>query len=110
LFLFSVLFELGSHIWVLLLSVFIFHCNLSGFHALGWFGDLVRGNIYLYDVQIATCLVYAYENYNCFGEVIFFVVSKVSNGTNSSKYVLRKIRKTVLKRLKCWKVCTVKNV
>jgi hypothetical protein len=41
LFLFSVLFELGSDIWVLLLSVFIFYCNLPGFHALGWFGDLL---------------------------------------------------------------------
>jgi hypothetical protein len=33
---------------------------------------LVRENVYLYDVQISTCLVNAYEDYNCFGEVKFF--------------------------------------
>jgi hypothetical protein len=39
---------------------------------------LVRENVYLHDVQISTSLVDAYEDYNCFGEVSFFVVSKVS--------------------------------
>jgi hypothetical protein len=38
----------------------------------------IRENVYLYDVQVSTCLVEAYENYNCFGEVSFFVMSKVS--------------------------------
>jgi hypothetical protein len=28
--------------------------------------------VYLYDVQVSTCLVDAYEDYNCFDEVIFF--------------------------------------
>jgi hypothetical protein len=40
--------------------------------------ELVRENVYLYDVQVSTCLVAAYEFYNCFSEVSFFVVSKVS--------------------------------
>jgi hypothetical protein len=34
--------------------------------------------VYLYDVQVPTCLVDTYEDYNCFGEVSFFIVSKVS--------------------------------
>jgi hypothetical protein len=38
----------------------------------------IRDSVYLYDVQVSTCLVDAYEEYNCFGEVSFFVVSKVS--------------------------------
>jgi hypothetical protein len=33
---------------------------------------LVRENVYLYDVRVSTCLVDAYEDYNCFGEVSFF--------------------------------------
>jgi hypothetical protein len=41
LFLFSVLFELGSDIWVLLLSVIIFHRPLSGLHPIGWLGALL---------------------------------------------------------------------
>jgi hypothetical protein len=32
---------------------------------------LFRENVYLYDVQVSTCLVEAYEDYNCF-EVSFF--------------------------------------
>jgi hypothetical protein len=43
----------------------------------GWTG-LVRENIYLYIVPVSTCLFDAYEDYNCFGEVSFFVVSNVS--------------------------------
>jgi hypothetical protein len=39
---------------------------------------LGRENINLYDVQVSTCLVDAYEDYNCFGEVTFYVVLKVS--------------------------------
>jgi hypothetical protein len=41
---------------------------------------LVRENVYLYDVQSFNLLDYAYEDYSCFGEVRFFVVSKVSKG------------------------------
>jgi hypothetical protein len=37
----------------------------------GW-TRLVRENVYLYDMQVSTCLVYAYEDYSCFGEVSFF--------------------------------------
>jgi hypothetical protein len=45
----------------------------------GWTG-LVRENVYLYDEQVSTCLidVHVYEDYNCFGEVSFPVVSKDS--------------------------------
>jgi hypothetical protein len=32
----------------------------------------------MYDVQVSACLVDAYEDYSCFGEVSFFVVLKVS--------------------------------
>jgi hypothetical protein len=39
---------------------------------------LVRENVYVYDVQVSACLVDSYEDYNCFGEVSFFIVSKVS--------------------------------
>jgi hypothetical protein len=39
---------------------------------------LVRENIYLYDVQVPICLVDAHEDYNCFGEVSFFVTSNIS--------------------------------
>jgi hypothetical protein len=39
---------------------------------------MVREKLYLYDVQVSTCLDDAYEDYSCFGEVSFFVVSKVS--------------------------------
>jgi hypothetical protein len=39
---------------------------------------LLRENVHLYDVQISACLVYAHEDYNCFAEVYFFVVTKVS--------------------------------
>jgi hypothetical protein len=33
---------------------------------------LVRENVYLYDMQVSTCLVDAYADYKCFGEVNFF--------------------------------------
>jgi hypothetical protein len=39
---------------------------------------LVRENIYLYNVQVSTCLVDVYEDCICFGEVSFFVMLKVS--------------------------------
>jgi hypothetical protein len=39
---------------------------------------LLRKNVYLYDVQVSTCLVGAYEDYNRLREVSFLVVSKVS--------------------------------
>jgi hypothetical protein len=42
LFLFSVLFELGSDIWVLLLSALLFHCPLPGFHPIGWLRALLH--------------------------------------------------------------------
>jgi hypothetical protein len=42
-----------------------------------WTG-IVKEEVYLYDVKVSTCLVEAYEDYNCFGEVSFVVVSKVS--------------------------------
>jgi hypothetical protein len=38
---------------------------------------LVRQNVYLYDMQVSTCLVDAYEDYNFYVEVSFFIVSKV---------------------------------
>jgi hypothetical protein len=34
--------------------------------------------VYLYDVQVSSCLVDAYEDYNCFDEGSVFVMSKVS--------------------------------
>jgi hypothetical protein len=39
---------------------------------------LVRENVYLYDRQASACLVDAYGDYNCFGEVSFSIVTKVS--------------------------------
>jgi hypothetical protein len=39
---------------------------------------LVRENVYLYDVQVSTCLGDAYEDYSCFGDVSSFIVLKVS--------------------------------
>jgi hypothetical protein len=42
----------------------------------GWTG-LARERLFMY-VQVSTCLVEAYDDYSCFGEVSFFVVSKVS--------------------------------
>jgi hypothetical protein len=39
---------------------------------------IVRESVCLYDVQGSTCLVDAFEDYNWFGEVSFFVVSNVS--------------------------------
>jgi hypothetical protein len=45
---------------------------------------LVRENVYLYDVQVSTPLADAYEDYNCFNEVSFFVCQRFQNGTKSS--------------------------
>jgi hypothetical protein len=39
---------------------------------------LVRENVYVYNVQVSTCLVDAFEDYNCLGAFSGFVVSKVS--------------------------------
>jgi hypothetical protein len=39
---------------------------------------LVRENVCLYDVQGSICLVDAFEDYNWFGEVSSFVLSRVS--------------------------------
>jgi hypothetical protein len=39
---------------------------------------IVRENVCLYSVQVSTCLAVAYEDYSCFGEVSFFIMSKVS--------------------------------
>jgi hypothetical protein len=38
----------------------------------------VRENVYLHEMQVSSSLVDAYEDYNCFGEVSFFVILKVS--------------------------------
>jgi hypothetical protein len=43
----------------------------------GWTG-LARENISLYDVNVSACLVDAYGDYSCFGEISFFVMLKVS--------------------------------
>jgi hypothetical protein len=45
---------------------------------------LVRDNVYLYDVQVLSCLVDAYKDYNCFDEVRFSS-SRFQNGTKSSE-------------------------
>jgi hypothetical protein len=37
---------------------------------------IAQENVYLYDVQVSTCLVDPYEDYNCFGEVSFFFCFK----------------------------------
>jgi hypothetical protein len=55
-----------------------YYCNTT--NAIYWGRmRLVRENIYLYDVQVSTCLVYAYEDYNCFGEVMGFKMEQSSN-------------------------------
>jgi hypothetical protein len=54
-----------------------YYSNTTNFNWRGWTG-IVTKKVYLYDVQVSTCLVDAYEDYSCFGEVNFFVVSKVS--------------------------------
>jgi hypothetical protein len=38
---------------------------------------LVRKNVYLYDKKVSTFLDDECEDYNCFGEVSFFIVLKV---------------------------------
>lgn len=45
-------------------------------------------NVYLYDVQVSACLVAACEDYGCFGEVSFSVVSKVSEWKMNRKAVI----------------------
>jgi hypothetical protein len=39
---------------------------------------LVREKVYLYGMQVSACLVAESGDYNCFGEIGFFVMSKVS--------------------------------
>jgi hypothetical protein len=56
-------------------------------------------------VQVSTCLVDAYEVYNCFGEVSFVVVPKASKWNKEQPNE----RKRLQKGLKCLKVRTVKN-
>jgi hypothetical protein len=41
---------------------------------------LVRDNVYLYDVQVSSCLVDAYKDYNCFDEVSFSSSQSFQNG------------------------------
>jgi hypothetical protein len=57
---------------------------LQYYHQRHLSGMNIRENVYLYDMQVSTCLVGAYEDYNCFGEVGFFVVSRFQNWTKSS--------------------------
>jgi hypothetical protein len=47
-------------------------------------------------VQASTCLVDAYEDYNCFGEVSFFVISRFQNGTAAITFCV-KLKKTAPK-------------
>jgi hypothetical protein len=42
-----------------------------------WTG-LVSENVNLYNLNVSPCLVDAYEDYSCFGEVSFFIVSEIS--------------------------------
>jgi hypothetical protein len=51
-------------------------------------------NDYLHDMQVSTCLVDAYEDYNCFGEVSFSSCRRFQNGTKSSVYFCVKLKKT----------------
>jgi hypothetical protein len=48
-----------------------------------WTG-IVRENIYLYDMQVATCLVDAYEDCSCIGGVSFLSCWRLQNGTKNS--------------------------
>jgi hypothetical protein len=43
-----------------------------------------REKVYLYDMQVSTCLVDVYEDYNCFGEVSFLSCQRFQKGTKSS--------------------------
>jgi hypothetical protein len=54
---------------------------------------LVRENVYLYDVQVSTCLVGAYEDYSCFSEVSFFVMLKVSKWNRAAIKFCAKLKK-----------------
>jgi hypothetical protein len=47
------LLGLGSDIWVLLLSVVIFHCFLSGFHPIGWLGAVLLSVVSLFLLLVA---------------------------------------------------------
>jgi hypothetical protein len=44
---------------------------------------LVTENVYLYAVQVSTCLVDAYKDYNCFGGVRYLSCLRFQNGTSS---------------------------
>jgi hypothetical protein len=59
---------------------------------------LMRENVYLCDVQVSSCLVHAYEDCNCFGEVNFFVMSKVSKQNKERLGFVQKYGKQLLKR------------
>jgi hypothetical protein len=69
--------------WVSIHSVTVkfpnwcYYSNTTNTVNRGWTG-LVRKNVYLYAVQVSTCLVDAYEDYICFGEVSCSVISVVS--------------------------------
>jgi hypothetical protein len=45
-------------------------------------------------VQVSTSLVNAYEDYSCFGEITFFVVSKFSKWNRAAIKFYVKLKKT----------------
>jgi hypothetical protein len=49
-----------------------------------------RTFIYLYGVQVSTSLADAFDDYSCFGEDSFFIVSKVSKWNKDQ--LLSKVR------------------
>jgi hypothetical protein len=55
---------------------------------------LVRKNVCLYDVEVSTCLVDAYEDYSCFSEVSVFVMSKVSKWNRAVIKFCVRLKKT----------------
>jgi hypothetical protein len=53
---------------------------------------LVRENVYLCDLQVSICLVDEYADCNCFKEVSFLILMKVSKWNEEHHQVLRKIK------------------
>jgi hypothetical protein len=56
---------------------------------------LVGENVYLHDVQVSTCLIDAYEDYNCFSNVSFLCRRFQNEQRAAIKFCVR-LKKTTL--------------
>jgi hypothetical protein len=62
---------------------------------------LIRENFYLYDVQVSTCLVNAYEDYSSLGEISFFFRRVEGFKMEQRAAISVKLKKTATEMLKC---------